>query len=229
MALRLVGSGFGRTGTNSLKLALEALGFGPCHHMFEVGNHPEELHFWQAATRGDLPDWDAVFANYGACVDWPSAFFWREITGHFADAKVLLSVRPEDEWYRSMKATIYRSLTDPVEPPPGVDRDRRRMVQDLILRRHFDGLLGDREHALTVYRNHIAAIRDTIAPDRLLTYNVAAGWAPLCAFLGVEVPDEPFPMTNTTGDFQQRVATRKRQRMLESRKDRRTKSAKSDR
>ena len=201
MALRLVGAGFGRTGTNSLKLALERLGFGPCHHMFEVANHPEELHYWQAATRGETVDWDAVFANYGACVDWPSAFFWREIAAHFPAAKVLLSVRPETEWYRSIEATIYRNLTDPLPPTPGIDRDRRRMVQDLIFHRQFDGRLGDRAHALTVYRDHIAAVQDAIAPDRLLTYNVAEGWAPLCAFLDVGVPDEPFPMTNTTEDF----------------------------
>lgn len=169
MALRLIGTGFGRTGTNSLKLALERLGFGRCHHMFEVRNHPEELHFWQAATRGEMPDWDAVFAHYGACVDWPSAFFWREITAHFSDAKVVLSVRPAEDWHRSIMATIYKNLANPVLPPPGFDRDRRRMVQDLILKRQFGGFLGDRTHALAIYRDHITAIQDAIAPDRLLT------------------------------------------------------------
>lgn len=212
MALRLVGTGFGRTGTSSLKMALETLGFGPCHHMFEVGNHPEELHYWQAATRGEMPDWDAVFANYGACVDWPSAFFWREITDHFSDARVLLSVRPEDEWYRSIEATIYRNLTDPDLPPPGFDRDRQIMVQDLILARQFDGRLGDREYALAVYRDHIAGVQDAIAPERLLTYDAAQGWAPLCAFLDVGVPNEAFPLTNTTKEFQRRTAERKRER-----------------
>lgn len=208
MALRLIGTGFGRTGTNSLKLALERLGFGRCHHMFEVRNHPEELHFWQAATRGEMPDWDAVFAHYGACVDWPSAFFWREITAQFSDAKVVLSVRPAEDWHRSIMATIYKNLANPVLPPPGFDRDRRRMVQDLILKRQFGGFLGDRTHALAIYRDHITAIQDAIAPDRLLTYNVAEGWAPLCAFLDVGVPDEAFPLTNTTKEFQQRSAKR---------------------
>jgi hypothetical protein len=208
MALLLIGTGFGRTGTNSLKLAFERLGFGPCHHMFEVRNHPEELHFWQAATRGRMPDWDAAFANYSACVDWPSAFFWREITAHFPDAKVLLSVRPEEDWYRSMKATIYKNLVNPVLPPPGFDRDRRLLVQELILQQQFGGRLDDKAHTLAVYRDHIAAIQDAIAPDRLLTYNVAEGWAPLCAFLEVGVPDEPFPLTNTTKEFQQRSAKR---------------------
>jgi hypothetical protein len=208
MSLRVIGTGFGRTGTNSLKLALEKLGFGPCHHMFEVRNHPEELHFWQAATDGAMPDWGAVFADYGACVDWPSAFFWREITAHFPDAKIVLSVRPAEDWYRSIMATIYKSLADPDLPPPGFSRDPRRMVQDLILKQQFDDRLGERTHALAVYRDHITTIQDAFGPDRLLTYNVAEGWAPLCAFLDVEVQDEAFPQTNTTKEFQQRSAER---------------------
>ncbi len=210
MALRLVGAGFGRTGTKSLKAALETLGIGPCHHMAEVRAHPEEQHFWIAAARGDLPDWDAVFANYGACVDWPSAYFWREIAAHFADAKVLLSVRPADDWVRSIHATIYRSLTDLHRPPPGPERDRQDAVREIIFNKQFGGQLGDRDAALKVYRDHIAEVQATIAPERLLTYDVAQGWEPLCNFLDLPVPDEPFPFTNTTREFQERAAARKR-------------------
>jgi Sulfotransferase domain len=93
MALRVIGAGFGRTGTHSLKLALEQLGFAPCHHMYEVRAHPEQLAFWQAAARGELPDWDEVFAGFAAQVDWPGARFWRELAEHFPHAKVILSVR----------------------------------------------------------------------------------------------------------------------------------------
>ena len=100
MSLRIVGSGFGRTGTNSLKLALEHLGFAPCHHMFEVAGRPEQLPYWQAAVRGELPDWDQVFADFAAAVDWPSAHYWRELAAHFPDAKVLHSVRPVEAWVK---------------------------------------------------------------------------------------------------------------------------------
>lgn len=106
MALRVVGAGFGRTGTNSLKLALEQLGFGPCHHMFEVRDNPGQLAYWQAAARGETLDWDAVFADYASCVDWPSARYWREIAAHYPDARVVLSVRPEEAWIKSVHATI---------------------------------------------------------------------------------------------------------------------------
>ncbi len=211
MALRLVGAGFGRTGTKSLKAALEILGFGPCHHMAEVRAHPEEQHFWIAASRGDLPNWDKVFANYDASVDWPSAYFWREIAAHFSDAKVLLSVRPAEEWFRSINATIYRSLTDPEMPAPVQERERKRAVFEIIFNKQFGGKLGDRDAAIQIFRDHIAEVQATIAPERLLTYDVAESWEPLCHFLGVAVPDEPFPFTNTTQDFQDRVAERKRE------------------
>lgn len=89
MSLKVVGTGFGRTGTNSLKLALEQLGFGPCHHMYEIRDHPEQLPFWQTAAKGSQPDWDDIFSNYSSCIDWPSARYWREITDHYPDAKVL--------------------------------------------------------------------------------------------------------------------------------------------
>lgn len=209
MPLKLVGAGFGRTGTKSLKAALEMLGLGPCHHMAEVREHPEDGHYWVAAARGDLPNWDDVFANYGASVDWPSAYFWREIAAHFAGAKVLLSVRPEEDWVRSIHATIYRSLSDPTMPPPGPERDRRQAIHEIIYNKQFGGQLGDRQAALRVYREHIAEVQRSIAPERLLTYNVTEGWEPLCAFLGLSVPNEPFPFTNTTKDFQERLDVRK--------------------
>ena len=204
MALKIVGTGFGRTGTNSLKLALEQLGFGPCHHMFEVRDNPGQLPFWQAAARGKMPDWDRVFADYAACVDWPSARFWREISAHFADAKVLHSVRPEDSWIRSVHATIYPAMRDRAEQGPGGFRDRLDMAHELIVEQTFDGRLDDPDHAKAVFRAHTEAVRRAIPPDRLLIYDVAEGWEPLCGFLGVAVPDEPFPRTNSTAEFHRR-------------------------
>lgn len=202
MALKVVGTGFGRTGTNSLKLALEQLGLGPCHHMFEVRDNPDLLPYWQAAARGEIPDWEAVFDNYTACVDWPSARFWREIAAFYPDAKVLHSVRPEESWIKSVHATIYPSMRDRGKVEPGNRRDRLDMAHEIVVEQTFDGRLDDRAHATVVFRAHTAEVCRTIAPDRLLVYDVAEGWEPLCAFLGVAVPDTPFPHTNTTVEFQ---------------------------
>ena len=208
MALKVVGTGFGRTGTNSLKLALEQLGFGPCYHMFELRDHPERLPFWESAARGEMPDWDVVFDGYAACVDWPAARFWREIAAHYPDAKVLHSVRPAESWIKSVHGTIYPSLRDRALQPPGPRRKRQNMSWEIVVEQTFDGRLDDPEHAMAVYRAHTEAVRRAIPAGRLLVYDVAEGWEPLCRFLEVPVPNAPFPYTNTTTEFQQRAKSR---------------------
>ena len=205
MALALVGAGFGRTGTNSLKLALEELGFGPCHHMFEVRDNPDQLPYWQAAARGEMPDWDAVFADYRACVDWPAARYWREIAAHYPDAKVLLSVRPADKWIKSVHSTIYPAMLDRSDRIPVATRARRDMAYEIIGEQTFGGRMGDAEHAMAVFRAHTDEVRAVIAPERLLVYDVAEGWEALCDFLEVAVPGTPFPRINSAAEFQQHV------------------------
>ena len=206
MVLQVIGAGFGRTGTNSLKLALEQLGFAPCHHMFEVRDNPEQFPFWEAAARGELPDWDQVFANYAAQVDWPGARFWRELAEHFPAAKVILSVRPAEAWFDSFQATIAPFLRAPSVHEDPERQARARMVHELIGRQIFGGRVDDRAHAISVFRDHNAEVQRTIAPERLLTYQVSEGWQPLCKFLGVPVPDTPFPHTNSTEAFRARFS-----------------------
>ena len=110
MALSVIGAGFGRTGTESMKLALETLGMGPCHHMKEVLANPEQVALWRSAAQGDLPDWEDAFAGYSSAVDWPAAYFWRELSEYYPDAKILLTVRSADSWYASMANTILKTL-----------------------------------------------------------------------------------------------------------------------
>jgi len=204
MPLKVVGAGFGRTGTNSLKLALEQLGFGPCHHMFEVRDNPDQLPYWQAAARGETPDWDEVFADYNASVDWPSARYWRELAAHFSDAKVLLSVRSPESWIKSVHATIWQSLSNREKVEPGPRRDRMNMSYELVVRQTFDERLGDPDYAMSVFRAHNEAVQREIPPERLLVYTAGDGWEPLCRFLGVDVPDTPYPHTNSTAEFRER-------------------------
>lgn len=208
MPLEVIGAGFGRTGTNSLKLALEALGFGPCHHMHEVSHHPEQAAPWLAAAEGAPVDWEALFAGYRSQVDWPGARWWRELADAFPAAKVILTLRPAEDWYASFAATVAPEICRPPSGPSQAAADRRRMQRLTIGEQVFAGKADDRDAALATYRRHAEAVRAAIAPGRLLVFDVAEGWAPLCGFLGVPVPDAPFPRTNSKAEFHAGTWTR---------------------
>ena len=212
VALKVVGAGFGRTGTMSLKKVLEMLGLGPCYHMAELHEHPEHLPHWVDAMKTGRADWDALFTGYNSAVDWPVAYYWRELAAHYPDAKVLLSVRPAEAWVKSIRATIFPALRTVVDMPPGPERDRREMTYEIIARRTFGERFDDEDFLRAVYEANIEEVQRSIPPERLLTYDVEEGWTPLCAFLGVPVPEEPFPFTNTTKEFQERARERARAR-----------------
>lgn len=205
MALKVVGAGFGRTGTLSLKNALEKIGFGPCYHMMEVFPRPDHVAMWHRLAFSNSMDWDLVFRDFRATVDWPGARWWREIAAHFPDAKVLLSVRDPEAWYQSMSDTIYQPMKSGVPADaqvPDTLRMQNEMVRKAILADTFDNRFEDKAHAIGVFKRHIAEVRDTIAPARLLVFDVREGWAPLCRFLEVPVPSDPFPRLNDTASTQ---------------------------
>jgi len=208
MSLEVVGACFGRTGTNSLKLALEMLGFDPCHHMFEVRDNPNQLPYWEALARGESVDWREVFADYKACVDWPSAKYWREIAETFPDAPVILTLREPESWIKSVHNTILPSMQSHFDMEEGPRQRRSAMAYELIVRQTFSERMHEASHAIAVFEKHIADVRRAIAPERLLEFRASDGWEPLCAFLGRPVPDEPFPLTNTTEQFKNRPKTR---------------------
>jgi len=197
MGLSIIGAGFGRTGTESLKKALEILGFGPCYHMFEVLPHADRVAIWRAAARGDTPDWDQVFAEYNATVDWPGAYFWRELSAHYPKAKIILSVRDAELWYDSMDKTILPILRD----SDNADSMGVRLIAEGV----FGGKIEDRDHMISVYNRNISEVQAQFGKDRLLTYELGSGWAPLCAFLGCPIPDRPYPRSNATDEFQGNV------------------------
>ena len=203
MALKVVGSGLGRTGTLSLKHALEQLGFAPCHHMVEVFAKPESVSWWVDAGEG-RPDWDRIFEGYSAAVDYPTAAYWRELAAHYPDAKVLHTVRDPDSWFDSTQATIFA-------PGGGVDAaltqpDSPMSAFFLSFSGRFRDNVHDRAFMTDYFRRHSAEVKATIAPERLLVYEVGSGWEPLCEFFGVRVPSEAYPSENTRADFQARVA-----------------------
>jgi Sulfotransferase domain len=215
--VKVIGAGFGRTGTMSLKVALETLGFDPCYHMTEVFAHPEHAGFWISAWRGEPADWDGVLGGYEAAVDWPACTFYEELMERDPGAKVILSVRDPERWYESVRNTIYElSVVIPRHPiyrigyklvsffvfrGPGIVD----LAGEIIWRGTFDGRFEDMTYAIGVFERHSAEVQRCVPENRLLVYDVKAGWEPLCEFLRVEVPDEPFPRTNDTAQMRRRL------------------------
>jgi Sulfotransferase domain len=204
VVLEVIGVGFGRTGTLSLKLALERLGRGPCHHMIELIDDPGQQEMWARVAAGDPPDWNRLYRGYRATVDWPGVRFWRELTSRFPEAKVILTVRDPRAWYRSVSESIYRVSAMPVDDP--LTDARRQIVSRFVWEGEFGGRFTDAEYAMKVFTEHNDAVRREIPPGRLLEYEISQGWRPLCDFLGVPVPDAPFPHSNDQREFAERVA-----------------------
>lgn len=212
--MKIIGAGFGRTGTLSMKAALDRLGFGPCYHMTEVFENPDRIPLFRAAAAGEPVDWDEVFAGYESTVDWPGASFWRQLAARYPEAKVLLTVRDPDRWYESVRTTIGPAarrgrddIADFATMMPEIAAGRG-LVEELVWRGEFGGRGDDREYAIRVFTEHNAAVQREVAADRLLVYQVGDGWRPLCEFLGVPVPDEPFPHLNDGEAFRRRIADR---------------------
>jgi hypothetical protein len=219
MTLQIIGAGFGRTGTLSLKVALETLGFAPCYHMSTVIAQPERIADWtrlaDRQAQGQPIDWEAVLNGFQATVDWPGCAYWRELMAAYPTAKVLLSVRDPQRWYDSAAKTIFHMTGPEAEtmwqtahaslPPEVIDRMRQigAFVDELVWQGTFGGGFADRGHAIRIFEERNAAVMATAPSERLLVYEVKEGWEPLCRFLGVPVPvDTPFPHVNDSASFQ---------------------------
>jgi hypothetical protein len=196
MTIRIVGAGLGRTGTHSLKVAIERLLDGPCYHMIEVFPRPDDVAVWQAAMIGEPVDWDALFDGFVATVDWPGAGAWREIAAAYPGAPVLLSTRrTADEWWLSASRTIFQAMD---AMPPEME-SWHEMAMAML--RRLTPEWPDEAATKAAYERHNAEVRAETAPSRLFEWQPHDGWGPLCAALGQPVPDEPFPVTNTTAEF----------------------------
>jgi hypothetical protein len=215
--MKVIGVGLGRTGTLSLKVALERLGFGPCFHMRNMLDHLDRLPLWRSAADGHPVDWNAVFAGYESSVDWPGAGFWRELSSFYPSAKIILTVRDPERWYDSVRQTIFQLAGGGPQRPLAqeaagkvagvaeVHAINRKLIWDGPL---FQGCFENRDAALRAFAQHNASVRRELSSERLLVYEIAAGWQPLCNFLGVAIPDEEFPHLNDRDEFWGRVQAR---------------------
>lgn len=198
MTLKIIGAGFGRTGTSSLKEALERLGFLPCYHMDMVMEKPHQSQTWCEAFDQPSFDWTQLFQDYQATVDWPSTACYQALMQFYPEAKVILTVRDPEAWYTSAYNTIYQDQLHPemwVENNWPLEVDE--MVKKLVWQGTFDGQFEDKAEAMTVFQRHNEEVQRIVPAERLLVYEVTQGWDPLCEFLNVPVPDQPFPRTNT--------------------------------
>jgi Sulfotransferase domain len=200
MELAVVGAGVGRTGTHSLKLALEQLLDAPCHHMLEILGDPTQIPAWIDAIEGRPVDWSAMLARYRAIVDWPGSSFWPELFAAYPDAVVLLSVRDPEGWYRSASNTIFLTFEHmPPEVAPWMEAVRK------LLRDRFSDRFDDPTAMMDAFVRHNDAVRAAVPADRLLEWSLGDGWEPICERLGLPLPAEPFPVTNTTDAFREMI------------------------
>lgn len=202
--MMVLGAGFGRTGTLSLKSALERLGFGPCYHMVELLQRPEQAPLWLSAANGEA-DWPRIFDGYQATVDWPGCAFWRELTTEYPQAKVILTVRDPERWWQSVLSTFFTlDNGEPHSRPEGPLGELMGHLMTGIL----DGGEGEegKERAIAAFQRHNEEVQASVPAEQLLVFEVAQGWKPLCDFLGVTPPDEPFPRVNDSANFHDVVA-----------------------
>ena len=212
MTLKVIGVGFGRTGTLSLKVALEHLGFGPCHHMKEVMLNNAQAEWFSQASRGIEVDWQKIFKKYSSAVDWPAAAYYQELADTFPEAKIVLGIRDPDTWYKSVSNTIFKVI--PNFPKwvrfifPRSDKVFN-MIEKTIWQGEFSGQFEDKRFAIQVYNDRIETIKKAFPPERLLIHSSKDGWKPLCEFLDVAIPVTPYPWLNDSAKIKRAIIVMK--------------------
>lgn len=202
MALKVIGAGLGRTGTLSLKLALEHIGFGKCYHMSEmIGQMRAHLPLWLRSARGD-PQWDTIFAGYRSSTDYPGCMFWRELAAKYPEAKIILTTRDPGKWFESVSATV---MSPEHRARFESDPQMAEFFKLTVFDDDLEGRLGNREKMIEYFNAWSQAVIDEVPADRLLVYGAGDGWEPLCEFLGVPVPAEPYPRVNSREEMTERT------------------------
>lgn len=211
MGLEVICVGYGRTGTLSLRSALEKLGY-PCHHMEEFfkNNKADPIPFIEAEAGKDV-DWDIILKDYRATTDWPSARFWEQLVKRYPKAKVVLTVRDPESWYRSCTETIVHGTHQglPSWVYPKRYQNISSMINKVVWQGEFENRFHDKAFAIQKFNNHIERVKQVVEPERLLVFRVQEGWEPLCKFLDLPIPGEPFPRVNDTASFQRKITVGK--------------------
>lgn len=212
--IELIGAGLPRTGTLTQKVALEQLGLAPCYHWVDLLADLDQLELWNRAMDGEAR-WEEIFKGARSTVDWPAGYFYRELVDAYPDAKVLLSVRDPEAWEPSFTETIvtmsHGESVMPLLSRARAEIDPRWRNYLAFVDRMFWGPQGTFadgwEPAVLIEQMilHTEQVKQAVAPERLLVWEVTEGWGPLCEFLGVPEPDEPLPHANDRATFLDRV------------------------
>lgn len=193
MSLKVIGAGFGRTGTMSMKAALEQIGLGPCYHMVEcLPRGPEHWQKWTDAVNGN-PSWDSIFDGFQSTVDFPSCSSYKALSEYYPEAKVVLTIRDPERWFRSTQETIFAPHWTEYLRSVEMGQFIKATINDYLQDR-----MHDRDHLIRRFNEHVEEVKQSIPPDRLLVFEVKNGWKPLCEFLGAPIPASPFPNINDT-------------------------------
>ncbi len=216
MPLKIIGAGNGRTGTVSMKVALEKLGFGPTYHMYELFENPSRVTYWKEAYNQGSTDWDALFEGYQSTVDYPGFLLYQELYNYFPGSKVILTARDPESWYESARQTIFTASPNFIQKLkiltklPFSKRMRDLMpvfaLVDYLWDHVYEGKIHDKDYMINAYVEHQEQVKSNIPAEDLLVFNVGDGWEPLCQFLDVPVPSYPFPRTNERHKFKNNLA-----------------------
>lgn len=216
MPLKVIGTGMGRTGTHSLKLALEELGFGKCYHMAELFENPHGIHHFHKAEKGEDPDWDTLFEGYQSAVDYPVTRYYKQLINHYPDAKIIHTIRDPESWYKSASETIIwaskpslgRMVKLMVKLPfsPGLRKQMPVLkFNGNLIDWEFGKNYKDKFEVIKRFDTHNETVLKTVPKEKLLVFHPKDGWEPLCAFLQVPIPDKPFPESNKRDEFIHRI------------------------
>lgn len=205
--MRVIGAGFGRTGTMSTKVALQQLGFSPCLHMIDlIADNQDLAETFYEAYRGSKVDWKETLRDWDATVDWPGCSFYKQFMEAFPSAPVILNVRDPESWYKSMNDTIFDVAGHLAEIPEMRDRPATKMIRTVVWEGDMEDDFPNKAHAIEIFERHNREVKEHVPTERLLVFDVKQGWEPLCRFLQVGVPEMPFPHANDTESFKQMMA-----------------------
>lgn len=196
--MKLINVGLARTGTTSLKAALEKLGYSPIYHTFDLFTNSKHMDIWEGAYEGQQVDWRAFYSGYEVA-DWPAGLFYKEIITAHPEAKVMISVRDPESWYESIYGIFKQGMN--INFPIPIVKRIKNFIINYPAKELFQGRIDDREFMVQFYQDYVEEVKAFVPADNLLIFSVTEGWEPLCEFLGVDVPEEPFPRVNTRGGF----------------------------